>query len=196
MKRHFLFTLQLTAAPLAHGAVTYSGLQNIPIPTNFDGVYVDIDNGSISTTPSAGWDVNFFFGGLGIAASTYFQPARVGTRIEDTVVEYELTDGINGSLLFAGAQETGSSDHLGPGVNQFHDGVEGYVGFMFTKNDNSGPYYGWMRVTLTANTPGGVISDWAWEDSGAAISAGVVPEPGGVTLLVLGAMGMVLRRRR
>ena len=196
MKRILLLTILLIGASRSPGAVIYSGLKNIPIPTNFIGVYVDIDNGSFSSSPSFGWDVNFFFGGVGFAASTSFQPARGGTGNEGTVYNYALTDGINGSLHYAGAMETGSGDHLGPGVNQFHNGVEGYLGFKFTKNDNSGPYYGWMRLTLTANTPGGVISDWAWEGAGTAIPVGSVPEPGSMTLLALGAMGAVLRRRR
>lgn len=54
-----------------------------------------------------------------------------------------------------------------------------------------------MRVTLTANTPGGVISDWAWEDSGSFILAGI-PEPGRAMLVMLGgllAFGRRCRRR-
>ena len=186
MKPILLLTILLIGAPRSPGTVIYSGLRNILIPNNFSGVYVDIDNGSFSSSPNVGWDVNFFFGGVGIATSTYFQPARSGAGNEYTAYNYDLTNGIDGSLLYAGAKETGSSNHLGAGVNQFHNGVEGYLGFKFTKNDNSGPYYGWMRLTLTANTPGGVISDWAWEGAGTAIPVGAtssVPEPSSMTLL-------------
>ena len=177
MKLLFPLISMLLMVASAHSAVIYSGLQNIPIPTTFDGVYVDIDNGSTSTSTIIGWDVNIFFGGVGLGGSTDFQPARIGTGNMDTVLKYALNDVIDGSLLYSSG-ETGSSDHLGMAGN-FQDGVEGYLGFQFTKNDSSGPYYGWMRLTLTANTPGGVISDWAWDDSGAGILAGsLVPEPG------------------
>lgn len=179
----------------AFGALVYSGLQNIPIPATFDGVYVDIDNGNTSTSTITGWDVNFFFGGVGLGASSTFQPARDGTGVMDTVLKYALNDLIDGSLLYAGAVETGSSDHLGPAPTQFQDGAQGYLGFKFTKNDSSGPYYGWMRVTLTANTAGAFIHDWAWEDSGNAILAGA-PEPGRTMLLLPALAGAVLRRRR
>lgn len=192
MKSSLLLALLLAFASLTQAAVIHSGAQNILIPTTFDGVYVDIDSGNTSTSPILGWDVNLFFGGVGIAGSTRFQPARMGTGNMDTVLKYALNDLIDGSLLYAGAQETGSSDHLGA-LGNFQDGVEGFLGFRFTKNDASGPFYGYMRVTLTANTPGGMIHDWAWEDSGLAI---MIPEPGRAVLLLLGGMVGVLRRRR
>ncbi len=185
------FTIRLSAA----AAVIYSCLQNIIIPTTFDGVYVDIDNGNTSTSAILGWDVNFFFGGVGIGGSTAFQPARDGTGVSDTVLKYALNDLIDGSLLYAGALETGSSDHLGLAPTQFQDGVEGYLGFKFTKNDSSGPFYGWMRVTLTANTAGALLHDWAWEDSGSAIMVGA-PEPGRAALLLLALGALVMRRMR
>jgi hypothetical protein len=192
MKRSFLLALLLAFASLTQAAVIHSGAQNILIPTTFDGVYVDIDTGNTSTSPILGWDVNFFFGGVGIGASTVFQPARMGTGNMATVLRYALLDVIDGSLLYAGAEETGSSDHLSAPGN-FQDGVEGYLGFRFTKNDSSGPYFGYMRVTLTGNTPGGIIHDWAWEDSGLAI---MIPEPGRAVLLLLGGIVGVVRRRR
>lgn len=176
------------------GAVVYSGPQNIPIPTTFDGVYVDIDNGNTSASVITGWDINPFFGGVGIGGSMAFQPARAGTGNMDTMLKYALNDVIDGSLLYSSG-ETGSSDHLGPGATQFQDGVEGYLGFKFTDNLNTGTYYGWMRLTLTANTSGGMIHDWAWEDSGSFILVGT-PEPGRTTLVLTGLYAAGLKRRR
>ena len=194
----------LAAGSVCRGAVVYSGVQNIVIPTTFDGVYVDIDDGSTSTTPFTGWDINLFFGGVGLGGSSAFQPARSGTGVSDPVIRVGLFDQISGSLSYAGAVETGSSTHLGMPGN-FQAGQEGYLGFRFTTNISSGPYFGWMRLTLTANTAGAVIHDWAWENSGAPIAAGdtsgapaAVPEPGRAMLLVIGVGGaaMVSRRRR
>lgn len=190
-----LVGLLIGAADLAPAAVVYSGLQNIPIPTTFNGIYLDIDDGTTSTSVVTGWDINVFFGGVGIGGSTDFQPARVGTGNMSTILKYGLGDLIDGSLLYSSG-ETGSSDHLGSPGN-FQDGVEGYLGFRFVMNDTSGPYYGWMRLTLTANAPGAFIHDWAWEDSGSGILAGgAVPEPGRAMLGMLGLAAMVLRRRR
>lgn len=199
-RRFSLFVFVILSLVIVHSAsaaVIYSGIQNIPIPTTFDGVYVDIDNASTSTSVITGWDINPFFGGYGIAASAAFQPARIGTGNADTILNYALNDLIDGSLLYSSG-ETGSSDHVGGGAGQFTAGSEGYIGFKFTKNDSSGPYYGWMRVTLTVNTSGGFIHDWAWDDTGAGILVGAlgIPEPSRVLLVLLGLCGIVGRRKR
>lgn len=187
--------LSFTIRHSAPAAIIYSGLQHIPIPTDFDGVYLDIDTGAHSSSTILGWDVNLFFGGLGLGGNTPFQPARVGTGNMDTVLRYALNDYIDGSLLYS-TGETGSSDHLGAPGN-FQDGVEGYLGFKFSTNSNSGPYYGWMRLTLTANTAGAFIHDWAWDTTGAGVFVGVlVPEPGRTTLVLAAAMIVLFRRRR
>jgi hypothetical protein len=184
-----IITGMLTCGSCCPGAIVYSGVQNIVIPTTFDGVYLDIDDGSASTTPFTGWDINIFFGGVGIGGSSAFQPARTGTGVSDPVTRLGMSDDIGGGLWYAGALETGSSDHLGAAGN-FQIGEEGYLGFKFTNNEGSGPYYGWMRLTLTANTSGAVIRDWAWEADGSPISAGftsTVPEPSRAMLALLGA---------
>ena len=160
-------------------------------------MYVDLDTGATSTSTILGWDVNLFYGGLGLGGSASWQPARDGTGVMDTGLAYQLNDTIDGSLLYAGAVETGSSDHVGLAAGQFQEGVEAYVGFKFTTNASDGPYYGWMRVTLTANNSGGVISDWAYENTGASILAGAMaPEPGRAVLMLLGLCAAGMRRRR
>lgn len=182
-------------------AVIYSGLQNIAIPTTFDGVFLDIDNGVTSTSVITGWDINPFFGGVGIANSAAFQPARVGISNEDAVVRLNSGDTIGGSLIYSSG-EGGSGDvgheHLGLDTDQFAVGVSGYLGFKFTTNSSAGPYYGWMRLTFTNNTAGAEITDWAWDDTGGSILAGAglaVPEPSRV-IMVLGSLGILFCRRK
>jgi hypothetical protein len=69
--RSVLFVILSFAIPhSAHSAIIYSGLQNIAIPTTFDGIYLDVDTGATSTSTIGGWDVNFFFGGIGIGGIT------------------------------------------------------------------------------------------------------------------------------
>lgn len=179
----------------ARAAVIYSGLQNIAIPTDFDGVYIDIDTGAFSTSAIAGWDINPFFGGSAIGNSAAFQPSRLGLNNDDPIVNLSYGTLVDSSLFYS-TGEGGSGDpvsHLGIGSNQFQPGVEGYLGFMFTTNDSAGPYYGWMRVVLTNNVPGGLIKDWAYDNTGAPI---VAPEPGRAMLLLLGMLGLFTRRQR
>lgn len=186
--------------PAAHAAVIYSGLQNIAIPATFDGVYINIDNAATSSSTITGWDINPFFGGAGIANSSAFQPARTGTGNSDPIVNLNGGD-IVGSTLNFSSGFGGSGDpvsHLGTGPGQFAPGHEGYIGFRFYTDSSSGPYYGWMRVILTANSSGGLIEDWSYDDSGSAITIPITaaPEPSRALFLMLGCLAAGFRRRR
>ncbi len=195
LHRILLSTALLAVCTPAPAAIIYSGLQNIAIPTDFDGVYLDIDTGAFSTSTITGWDINPFFGGSAIGNSADFQPARLGTNNDDPILRLHYGDIVGGSLFYS-TGEGGSGDpvsHLGSAYNQFDPGTEGYLGFKFTTNAAAGPYYGWMRVVLTNDTAGGLIKDWAWDDTGAPIHT---PEPGRACLLLLGAFGLLSRWHR
>lgn len=142
--------------------VIYSGLQNIAIPTGFTGVYLNLDNGVTAFAEFSGWDVNPFFGGVGVANGAGFQPARIGSSNQDPIVRLNAGTIVDGSLLYS-TGFGGSSAHVGPAANQFQPGQEAYLGFQFTTDNNAGPHFGWMRVAFTANNPGGVILDWAYD---------------------------------
>ena len=176
------------------GAVAVSGIQDIPIPTDFAGVYLDIDTGQANTFEITGWEINVLFGGVGIGGSPAFQPCCVGSGSTDTVLCFTGGEVIDAGRFYATGY-SGSQDHLGAPGN-FQDGQQGFLGFSFMKNGGTGPYYGWMSLTLTANTPGGVIREWAWENTGAAITVPTaVPEPGSA-LLIACAAGLLLKRKR
>ena len=151
------------------------------------GVYLDVDTGVTGISddsPPAGWDINPFFGGFGVANSASFQPARTGTGIADAILRFATGAAIDGTRLFA-SSFGGSETHLGP---QFVSGQEGYLGFKFTTNVSSGPYYGWMRVVFTTNAAGALIKDWAYENTGSQIAAGRVQQgaaSGGAQLVTL-----------
>ncbi len=159
----------------ARAAIIYSGLEDITIPTGFTGIYLDIDTGATSSTAFAGWDLNPFFGGAGVANSAAFQPVRDGTGNLDRILNLEGGTLISGSLTYSsgfGGSGNPGNEHLGPGADQFQPGSEGYLGFRFTTNGNAGPYYGWMRVVFTANTASALVKDWTYETSGGPISTG------------------------
>lgn len=74
------------------------------------------------------------------------------------------------------------------------NGTSGFVGFTF---DNSGTTnFGWFAVTYNDASQTVELGDFAYEDSGAGILAGAVPEPSSLGLLALGASGLLARRRR
>lgn len=198
MKTLTAFALLLLMAGVSRAAVIFSGTQNIPIPTTFNGIYIDIDGGLTAGSAFTGWDINPFFGGAGIANSTLFQPARSGASNVSAIVRLDEGALIDGSLTYSsGFGGSGNpNSHLGVAANQFAVGDDAYLGFKLTLNDNSGSYYGWMHVTFTNNSSGGFIHDWAYESTGASIAAGSVPEPGRMALVIIAVTGLVASRRR
>ncbi|NQX02996.1 hypothetical protein HQ447_20240, partial [bacterium] len=168
----------LGAAATSPAGILFSGQQNIAISKDFDGVYIKVDLTQPTHVVSdvGDWDLNPFFGGIGIANSPTFQPIRSGAGNEDTIIRMAATSVIDGTATFtadlgwgcSGADD--ESGHLGRGALQFADGKAGYLGFQLDPG-GSVPLYGWMRVVLTANG-NGVIQSWAYDDSGAAILAG------------------------
>jgi hypothetical protein len=188
-----LAALALAGAATAPAAIIYSGLQDITIPTTFEGVSVEIPGGVTPTPDAPGWMVNFFFGGFGIANSDLLQPVRSGTTINDPVLNLAPDTLISLSSSFA-AGFGGSQTHLGPNPGQFAEGSEAYLGF--AANIGGTAKYGWMRVELTANTAGGLIRDWAYESTGGAIRVAAVPEPGALALSLFGCALLLRRCRR
>lgn len=193
--------LLLASAPAAHAAFFYSGLQDIAIPTNLDGVYLDLDTGTTSTSSFTGWDINPFYGGYAIANSPAFQPGRVTTAVDSVVLNLAAGTTTGPSAFSVATTFAGSEGHLGNGAGQFASGTEGYLGFQFTPDGGSVPYYGWMRVVLTPNTTGGLIRDWAYQTDGTAMtvgSMGTVPEPEHTAVVVGVLLGMfaVVKRHR
>jgi len=175
-------------------AVVYSGTLNVPVSSTFDSTYLDIDAFSSVPSAGAGWDVDVFFGGEAFGNSAAFQPARVSVGANTAIIRLGAGTVIDASLnYFNGA--AGSSAHMGNGAGQFASGSEGYLGFRFTENDADGPYFGWMRVVFSNTGGAGTIVDWAYDNSGAPIAAGVVPEPSAMMLGGLGALALAFRRR-
>ena len=152
-----LVTLVLTGVLPAD--VIYSNLKNSAIATNLTGLFVDVNGDS-------NWDINPFFGGVGVANTDLFQPVRTGTGNLDPLSNFSVGDTIDVSDLFSTGYG-GSQTHLG---TTFTADQEGYLGFK--QNGN----YGWMRVVFTSNTSGAVVKDWAYESSGAAISVGRIQQ--------------------
>jgi hypothetical protein len=99
-------------------------------------------------------------------------------------------------------------------AGNFAPGATGIVGVQLRSGD-----YGWIRLrvddlglnqpfsTILAGAGGAIgnglnypdkitVIDWAYEDSGAAIHAGAVPEPSSLALLAAGAAGVSAFRRR
>lgn len=185
----------IAASGPAHAAIVASGLRDIVISTTFDGVYLNVDTGTTSGTETAGWDINPFFGGEGIATSPDFQPVRATIALDAPVLSLTAGQTVDGSLNFLTGYG-GSESHIGNSAGQFAANGEAYIGFRFTTDGSEGPFYGWMRVVLSNDGSTGMIRDWAYDNTGSAITVGAVPEPSVLCTLLAGTGLFFLRRRK
>ena len=176
------------------------GAGGIDIPISNDGVYLDLTDSSdasayvVSTSYTASWDINLFYGGAAVGTSNTFLPVLAGTAINSAVLNLAAGTQVGPTSDFP-ASYSGSTDHMGLGSLQFESGTAGYIGFVL--NPGVEHYYGWMRLTLNDDGATGTIHGWAWETSGDAITVGAVPEPSHAALLIgLGVSFFMLTRRR
>ena len=67
----------------------------------------------------------------------------------------------------------------------------GYLGLEFLNETTGTTDYGWVQINTTGTTGfPATITGFAYDDSGAAILAGAVPEPGTNVALTFGALAL------
>jgi hypothetical protein len=76
---------------------------------------------------------------------------------------------------------------------------EGFIGFQFEDADNN-QQLGWVRVSAGEGADGFMVLDYAYTTAGEPLAAGqiaaAIPEPVGLGVLALGAVGVIASRRR
>lgn len=191
------------AATSANAAVVLSGTVNLNIPSTTNGLYLNVVTGvnnlpgSTAGSTVPGWDVNpWSSSGLGL-----FNPAAptggsyVGTTANGTVA-LNLASGtsIGASSIFGSNSSATTAAASGFNLNSSNN----LVGFRFQNEANGNQiHYGWMRIALGATLGGQTrtLVEYAYEDqAGVPILAGL-PTPGAASLLGLGALAGLRRRR-
>ena len=164
--------LLLASALPAAAEVIYSNLQDLAIPSTFDGIYLDVETGTNDTTGAINWDLNFVYGGTDLYNSPNLQPVRQTDSDIGTLSNLSAGTTVNSSSTFDTNGSYGASeDHMGSTLTA---GTEGYIGFQLSSGN-----YGWMRVVLDGSGSA-VIKDWAYDASGGtgAIATGNVLQSG------------------
>ncbi|MEO5712284.1 MAG: PEP-CTERM sorting domain-containing protein [Luteolibacter sp.] len=194
-----LIAAALAGSASSQAAIVASGIRDLVITNTFQGIYLDVDAGSVVAEEATGWDINPFFGGEGLANSPSFEPVRATVAVSSAIVNLAAGQTVDGTSTFATGY-AGSGTHVGNGLSQFVSGGEGYIGFKLVTDANEGPYFGWMRVSFSNDGSTGMIHEWAYENSGSAITIGAgaaaVPEPSVVCSVLLGVAGFCFRRRK
>ncbi|MDO9075046.1 MAG: PEP-CTERM sorting domain-containing protein [Rubrivivax sp.] len=191
----------MLGASTAFAQIVHSGVVSLAIPVSTNGLYLNVVTGANNLPPPGtggstvpGWDINLWStGGLG-----FFNAASPAGGVyvisgAGTVGNLALGSTIDGSSSFGAGTSTNVAQwNLNSANNLF--------GFRFVNEANGNSlHYGWGRISLgaTANDPSRLLVEYAFDATpGAAIQAGVIPEPGTFALLGLGVAGVLLAARR
>ena len=174
----------------ASATIIYSGPQNISIPSSqsqsidldLNGIDdIKLENYVFGNGPYQGVAVNFNPGQVVGFVSGFYVYAKNMT-VGDIVGPASVGPSFTGVMAY-GANEPNA---------QFQNVTDGLVGFSFPSVANTD--FGWVRVDVDDANSTFVIKDWAFDDSGAPIGAGIVPEPASLGLLALGAAGLACYR--
>ena len=189
----------------AHAGIVWLPNQEIPIPNTFEGVSIDLETGATSTDRDGltGGDLNFILGGTGftndadrLAGTPSLQPVRVGTNNTDALRNLGVGTVVDQNTASFSTGFGSSGDASSHFDTEFVSGTPGYIGFSLTLPNNT-VAYGWASVTLQDNNgAGGVVHSWAFEDSGASIMVGQVPEPTAPLLSLIALAPLLWRRKR
>jgi hypothetical protein len=203
----------LSLAASAQAGIDYSG------PLNISGNQIVFDLHSL--TASSGTDATSDFR---LTSNTSKLKAEVTAQTAGSHVAFVLRPGEQSMTQYAlklGAGTTiGSNLSFTPGTSysyfnnyypggpigagakngDWKPGNEGFLGLTILLNTTT--VYGWADVTLnnldgtTNGLPVYTLHGFAYDDTGAPIAAGAIPEPSSIALLAAGAAGVLALKRR
>lgn len=209
-----------TAGASAHGAIV---AQSVNLPFNVDTLAANVDFNSDGVVDyqllrgREGGDPAKDYVDLkqgvnaGLGSTNRFVLDVPSNRIASLTAGTLIGPASSLDSNFDGATASGGSVSLyderkqgngqpGPSGNFNPDDIVGnpeYVGVRFKLGGAGIDYYGWIAVDFTNRADvAGAVTGFGYEDSGAAISAGAIPEPAGLGLLAVGAAALLRRKGR
>ncbi|MEP7042250.1 MAG: hypothetical protein ABI843_04275 [Dokdonella sp.] len=147
-----------------------SGLINVDVPEDIDGVYINWLTGDTCTSASA---CNANYNAYSAGALSFFWPVASGGATNEGGVS---ADGVSYDILAAGASigpsSTFTAASSGADFSNWQAGADGYLGFEFDCSSIGGTTcYGYLHLTTTGTTgfPATLVEYW-YDNSGAAIT--------------------------
>lgn len=125
--------------------------------------------------------------GMGMAPGSDVELAIFSVGMAEYLELLSPGDTVDGSLSFDGEGFLLFQSNPNP---SWLAGTTGYAGFRF--DDGSGMVYGWLQVEFDASGTDFSVHQWAYNDTGAPITAASTPEPSTALLLLLGLSGLVV----
>lgn len=199
--------LAAPALPSANADIVSSGVVNINIPSTTAGIYLNVATGVFDITPGGapGWDLNLW------SSSTLEIWGNNSASPNDGVLDNfsggdsaTLVDNLPSGTLIDGTYTYGRTDTsvetTGPTAFVLNSSAN-LFGFRFLNEATGQEDFGWGQVSLST-TYGGqprLLVSYAYDNTGAPIAAGAVPEPSTFALLAVmaaGALGVRTWRKR
>jgi hypothetical protein len=183
------------AGTASQAAIVHTDISDLTVSAGGN-IYFSLTSQAADTTGAVVEQFRLFF-----FANLPGEPSIVGVANSGAAAGYLGALYSYSSVLTVGATVNNSrtffsSSHLAYGsTGEWDPGDRGYLGLRI---DSGGIKYGWADVSYNANNSLTLYS-FAYENSGASIAAGVVPEPattGAMAAILAGAVGAFEARRR
>ncbi len=181
----------MTATQYANADIIYSGIQNIAVPANFTGVYLDLDGLTFNTTGSVtGSDYNIWFN------ADHWDTFHPNGATTADIVSGAFVANLAYGTPVVGATNTTLADLTNGSTGTFDPpNGAGYIGVSIA---GVGP--GWIQLANVDQTNQTLtVVDWAFENAGGSIFAGqtsAIPEPISVVLVGLAGVFVLTSSRR
>jgi hypothetical protein len=196
----------LAAPAQVNANIIWSGTVNINIPSTVSGVYINLVTGVFGTTPGAvpGWDINPWGNtSLNIWANDSASPLSGVITDFTGGSSATLVDNLPPGTPIVDSWTYGRTAAVETtGATAFNINSSGnLIGFRFL-NELTGQYnYGWAQLALSSSfsSQPRTFVQYAYDNSGAFIALGLIPEPSTTALLALvatGALGLRAWRKR
>jgi hypothetical protein len=193
----------LAAPAVANAAIIYSGPISIPITANIDGLYINFVTGANANATVAGWDFNPYSSSGAATGPLSFFTSAVAGHVNNVVGVGTIATALTAGTLIGPASTYATTGIVNTTGTAFQTTQNiAYVGIRFQNEANANLVtYGWALLSTSATNAGfpATLIGYAYEDSGAGILAGAVPEPSTAALLgvmAAGAFGVRAWRKR